>query len=440
LRDPLGIAVEATGDLVVLDGQLPLPAVVRIDPHTGRRTTVSGCAAIDAEERCVGGIIGGGDQFVLPAAVAVEDMGHLVVVDAGLEAVLRVDPHTGDRAIFKFGAGKGGGPGLVRPTGLAVESDGSLVVTDPELKVVMRVDPQTGDRTHVSGCTALDAEKRCVGEIMGTGPAFDRPAAVAVEDTEDLVVVDEGLGAVLRVDPHTGMRTLLSGCPAIDQLGNCQGPFKGDGPAFHTPWGIAIEATGAMVVVDGELKAVLRVDPHTGMRIPVSGCPAIDPQGICQEAIRGDGPPFVVPAEIAIEASGALVVVDTGLQAVLRVDPYTGKRTPVSGCSGTVRDGHCIIVGRGLAFDVPQAVVVEDTGTLAVVDSGLDAVIRVDPITGDRDSASDPGLGRGLPLIFPVAIALEAAKSWVVLDGGLDAVIRVAPLTGDRVIVSVGAE
>ena len=87
--------------------------MVRVDPHTGDRTTVSGCAAIDAEERCVGGIIGGGAQFVLPAAVAVEATGDLVVVDAGLEAVLRVDPHTGDRAIFRFGAGKGVGPGLV---------------------------------------------------------------------------------------------------------------------------------------------------------------------------------------------------------------------------------------------------------------------------------------------------------------------------------------
>jgi sugar lactone lactonase YvrE len=440
LREPLGIAVEATGDLVVVDVQLR--AVVRVDPHTGRRTTVSGCAAIDAERRCVGGIVGGGDRFVLPTAVAVEETGDLVIVDPGLEAVLRVDPHTGDRAVFKFGAGKGVGPGLVSPSGLAVESDGSLVVTDPGLKLVVRIDPHTGDRTQVSGCTALNAENHCVGEIIGPGPAFDQPAALAVEATGDLVVVDMSLRAVMRVDPHTGERTPVSGCPAIDALGNCQGPVIGEGQAFHSPWRIAIEATGALVVVDLGLKAVVRVDPHTGMRTLVSGCPAIDALGNCQGPIIGKGRTFVVPAGIAIEATGALVVVDPVLQAVLRVDPHTGDRRLVSGCLGTVKDGHCVgeITGRGLAFDFPQSVVVEATGTLVVVDSGLDAVVRVDPVTGDRESVSDPGLGGGLPLIFPVAMALEAAESWVVLERGLDAVIRVDPHTGDRVIVSVGAE
>jgi streptogramin lyase len=149
-----------------------------------------------------------------------------------------------------------------------------------------------------------------------------------------------------------------------------------------------------------------------------------------------------VPAGIAIEATGALVVVDPALQAVLRVDPHTGERTPVSGCLGTVRDGRCVgeIAGRGLAFDFPQSVVVEAAGTLAVVDSGLNAVVRVDPVTGDRERVSHPGLGRGLPLIFPVAMAQEAAESWIVLEGGLGAVIRIDPHTGDRVIVSVGAE
>jgi sugar lactone lactonase YvrE len=234
----------------------------------------------------------------------------------------------------------------------------------------------------------------------------------------------------------------------IDALGKCQRPVIGEGQAFHSPWRIAIEATGALVVVDLGLKAVVRVDPHTGERILVSGCPAIDALGKCRGPLMGgEGRAFVVPAGIAIEATGALVVVDPVLQAVLRVDPHTGERTLVSGCLGTVRDGHCVgeILGRGLAFDFPQSVVVEATGTLAVVDSGLDAVVRVDPVTGDRESVSDPGLGRGLPLIFPVAIALEAAppeaaESWVVLEFGLGAVIRIDPHTGDRVIVSVGAE
>ena len=60
---------------------------------------MSGCTAI-AEG--LHGSIGGGDGFAIPGAIAVEATGALVVVDAGGKgagAVVRVDPHTGDRKL-----------------------------------------------------------------------------------------------------------------------------------------------------------------------------------------------------------------------------------------------------------------------------------------------------------------------------------------------------
>ena len=205
---------------------------------------------------------------------------------------------------------------------------GHLVVTDPGLKVVVRVDPQTGDRTHVSGCTALDAEKRCVGEIIGAGPAFDRPAALAVEATGDLVVVDEGLGAVVRVDPHTGERTLVSGCPAIDAQGNCQGPVIGEGPAFHSPWGIAIEATGALVVVDVRAESGgASQPPHRRadacVRLPGDRCAGQLPG----TSYGGKARAFVIPCRDRHRGHWRLGGRRSVLQAVMRVDPRTGERT-----------------------------------------------------------------------------------------------------------------
>ena len=44
----------------------------------------------------------------------------------------------------------GSGPGFAQPRGIAVEADGSLVVTDDGLKAVVRVDQTTGDRTILS--------------------------------------------------------------------------------------------------------------------------------------------------------------------------------------------------------------------------------------------------------------------------------------------------
>jgi hypothetical protein len=45
---------------------------------------------------------------------------------------------------------------------------------------------------------------------------------------------------------------------------------QGSGPAFRNPWGIAVEANGNLVVVDLGLAAVVRVNPVSGDRTIVS--------------------------------------------------------------------------------------------------------------------------------------------------------------------------
>ncbi len=46
--------------------------------------------------------------------------------------------------------GIGSGPGFINPFGIAVEADGSLVLSDSGLEAVVRVDPISGDRTILS--------------------------------------------------------------------------------------------------------------------------------------------------------------------------------------------------------------------------------------------------------------------------------------------------
>jgi len=99
----------------------------------------------------------------------------------------------------------------------------------------------------------------------------------------------------------------------------------------------------------------------------------------------GSGPGFLSPFGIAVEADGSLVVVDFGLDAVVRVDPVSGDRTIISNAS----------IGSGPGFVGPVGVAVEANGSLVVADSGLDAVVRVDPVSGDRTIISDARIGSG---------------------------------------------
>ena len=57
------------------------------------------------------------------------------------------------------------------------------------------------------------------------------------------------------------------------------------------------------------------------------------------------------------------------------------------------------------------------SNSLVVVDSGLRAVVRVDPVKGAAIIA-DTDTGGGPPFIKPLAIAVEATGALVVLDEG----------------------
>ena len=120
--------------------------------------------------------------------------------------MLRVDPNNGNRTIISD-ATQGMGPPLLGPIGVAVAADGSLLITDVGLTLrpapaVLRVDPSSGDRTVVSGCIDRD----CTA-IVGDGPPLSLPGGIAIKADGSLIVADVILKAVLRVDPLNGNRT-----------------------------------------------------------------------------------------------------------------------------------------------------------------------------------------------------------------------------------------
>lgn len=428
---PIGIAVEANGTLVVVESRAGLRAVLRVNPLSGDRTIISGCQVVPGPlENCPDEqLLGEGLSFEVPLDIAVELSGNFVVVDAGSGVVLRVLPATGERSVVSRPTSVGSGPSFQSPLGIAVEADGNLVVVEDGFfgrKAVVRVDPITGVRTIVSDTN------------RGEGPLLENPLTIATEPDGQLVVVDvAGLfpdlaPRIVRVDRFSGDRTIVSGAGT------------GRGPAFQSPSGIAVERDGFLVVADAGIllpPRILRIDPRTGDRTVVSG------------PLTGSGPLFENTFNIAVEAAGHLLVIDgfepfvgRGLNALYRVDPRTGDRMIVSGCTQQPQSPDLCpgeLIGTGPVFDRPTAIAVELDGTIVVVNSSLelvDSLMTVDPTTGERVVASGgaANVGTGPPFFDPAMVAIEASGDFVVTEwfGGLKAVMRVDPITGNRAIVS----
>jgi hypothetical protein len=170
-----------------------------------------------------------------------------------------------------------------RPFGIACRSDGQLVVAYMEGNpTVMRVDPANGEHHAV----APDVR-------------FFFPVGVALDAADNVIIAEgdiSGQQSVLhRVDQGVGHRILATGIPP---------------GAIYS--GVANEPGGGILVTNGSghpPPTLLRFNPATGAVSTVA-----------------QGPNFGTPLGVAVEASGAILVADPH-SGIIRIDPTTGAQT-----------------------------------------------------------------------------------------------------------------
>ena len=316
------------------------------------------------------------EDRVLLAGVA---SGDILVTDHDLDAVVIVDPNTGDREILSgdpSGANVGTGPNFSTPNGIAFVDKAQIYVTDEDVDAVFRVDGTTGNREIVSIGPA-DAATAGVSAV-GTGVEFGGNNGIVVDDAGEFAyVTDFLLDAVIQVDLRPGAtfgnRLIVSDNTTPD----------GTNP-FNSPLGTTFDATGRLLVADINAGQLLRIDnvtPGAGARTVVSDNSTPDGTN-----------PFSAPVSVAVEGSGNLLVTDEGNDTLFRVDPTNGARTILS--NNTTPNGTN-------PFSQPTGVAVEADGDILVVDRGLDSVFRVDPTTGARTILSGSGNGTGPAFITP---------------------------------------
>ncbi|MDA2912171.1 hypothetical protein MYX04_14725, partial [Nitrospiraceae bacterium AH_259_D15_M11_P09] len=133
LNFPSAVAVDQTGNLYIAD--MMNHRIRKVDAMTGIITTLAGTG----QHRCSGD---GGPAVSAtlnePAAVVVDDKGHLYIADQSNNRVRMVDLHTG-MITTVAGSGQAGytgdgmpasQAGLSGPSGLALGVDGMLYVAD----------------------------------------------------------------------------------------------------------------------------------------------------------------------------------------------------------------------------------------------------------------------------------------------------------------------
>jgi hypothetical protein len=196
---PLGIAVDASGNLFIGDNG---NTTIRKISHSGTNwvtTTIAGTAG-------VGGYVdatNGDAQFAYPFGVAVDAADNVYVADAVNEIIRKVTP-SGTNWIVTTIAGQVGSPGgndgtnldaqFNFPTGINVDTAGNVYVSDTFNDSIRRLTP-SGTNWIV---TTIGGSAGSAGLADGTNDVaqFSAPQGVAVDGEGNVYVGDTGNNAL----------------------------------------------------------------------------------------------------------------------------------------------------------------------------------------------------------------------------------------------------
>jgi sugar lactone lactonase YvrE len=291
MGEPVGLAFDAAGRLLVADWSAPGDRVERIDLAAGTFENVAGSGFAGF----VDDVPAAEAAFDHPSGVAVDASGTLYVAD---QFNNRVRVMGGDGAVHTYA---GAGPGWGETDGLT----GMYLVCDYTVWGGT-IDCYTGD-----GGPA--AEARLNLSWMLETPILG--GRIALDGAGNLFVADSANNVVRRVERGTTTITTIAG------VGHAAGSTGDGGPATEAlldwPTDVAIAADGAVYVADTFASCVRRIDPD-GVITTVAG--------ICgQTGYTGDGGPAVAalldhPWGIDLDAAGDLYIADTGNRVIRRVN------------------------------------------------------------------------------------------------------------------------
>ncbi len=274
-------------------------------------------------------------------------------------------------------------PGWAAASGL---EPGDLVVSDTRRKQLVRVDPESGSRELITSNESHPGPKLAYPADLAVGPG-GRP----------LLVIDTNLGALFAVDPDTGERRLVT---SREQ----QVAFQG------RPRSVILGTDGAALIgLSGPPGRILWVDLATGGLRPV-----VVPE-------LGQGPALVNPIGLALAADGALLVADSR-RGLLRVALPGAQRK--------------LLRGLGAELSEPYDLALGSAGEIYSVDKARALVLRLDPGSGRSQVVTGAGVGRGPELVEPHGIALDGAGRAYVADRRGRVVWRVDLATGLRAVHS----
>jgi DNA-binding beta-propeller fold protein YncE len=332
--------------------------------------------------------------------------GRALVTDSQVDAIFAFDLPGGSRSVaFDSSTGTGlARLNLYGVNGIALDGQGKRVlVSHGNAKALVAASIEDGSRTLLSSDGSQTPAK-------GTGPAVDFPQKLAMDGTNNRVlIIDQNLGGILSVDLTSGDRAVVSANGGT-----------GTGPAFSSPKDIVLDLVNNRVLVTDSGAGLLAVDLTSGDRTTIS------------DSVTGSGPVFGQPASLALDAdNNRALVLDWDIDMLLAVDLSTGDRTVISDNTGT---------GSGANFSVPFDMELDSANNRVIATDyggGAYKLMAISLANGDRTELSGATTGSGVLFRNPYYVVLDSGNNRAfVYDIAVTGIIEVELSNGERAVMS----
>ncbi len=243
------------------------------------------------------------------------------------------------------------------PFGIAMDSHGNIFVTDfgfnniREISASGFVSTFAGDTYGATG----------TADGFGTNARFHSPLGITIDQNDNIFVID-GANNTVRKITSDGHVTTLAGSGVAASIDG-----TGTAASFNGPCGIGVDATGNIYVVETGASKIRKVT-QTGVVTTFAG-----------SGIPGtkDGPVdsarFNQPICIVSDHQGNFYVTDQG-NGTIRMISSDGTVSTLAGSGNQVStDG----VGAFASLAYPLGIAIDATGALYVVDNGTDQIRKI---------------------------------------------------------------
>jgi hypothetical protein len=214
--------------------------------------------------------------------------------------------------------------------------------------------------------------------------------------------------------------------------GNGTAGFSGDGgPAtsaeFHGPFGVAIDGSGNLYVVDFSNERIRRISTN-GTITTYAGT------GV--QGFNGDGGPAASaelsrPSRDWVDGSGNLLFTDPGNSRVRKVTPG-GTISTIAG-NGTAAEGGNGGPATSASLYYPENVITDSNGNIYISDGGGNTIRKISngvitKIAGDGSAgySGDGGMATAASLNNPLGLMLDGSGNLYIADNGNSRIRKVA--------------